>query len=552
MKKLYICLFLLVFLPKYISNTFTHNNTNITSNNNILIVLFPGGIHKNLQIINLLTSSLTDTSLNKINYSIIIHIGEVELFKTEIPLSLLHKFTFYTYGILSDIETIDIDDLPKQPYFQFYQLKLRRFYQDFLDSNILAELSQKQSKFKIIISDRPNYISFLLQRLLSIENKMYLSMRPFPQLFYKIIEYNPNYTPLLVSDMTDVMNYKERCVNFFNYLSQQLILYLSRYEIKYLFNDYGYKQIDTTNYYFNDAITLIQYPIGITFPLSLPPNVITLNAIEVNDNNNILNKETNINFNEQIKEFISLFNHIVIISKDIQYHVTKEVLNEFRNECDKKYKIGFIMLNVNNKNDLSIKDNTLFYEVNSITSYYNYLHYFMEIKEVAVLITPSVFRELTVAIFHKKPIISVNNGWYHENINAYVKKKMLGLIINSNNINNSKIYVQYILQLCDNEDEIENINIYRKSAAKISIILHNSKIASNEFNLWLKYGLNSKYNLISNNAYVSQSWFAFYGYDVFIICSSVIVVLLYIILYVLIKLYKVCKSKIQLYKVKTD
>jgi hypothetical protein len=548
--KNYICIFLLFFLPIYTSHSVVHNN-NKTPSNNILIVLFPGGIHKNLQIIDLLISSLTNNSSFIINYSVIIHTGEVDLFKSEIPLSLLHKFSFYTYGIPSDIETIDIDDLPKQPYFQFYQVKLRRFYQDFLDSNILSELSQMQKKFHIIISDRPNYINFLLQQLLQIENKMYLSMRPFPQLFYKIIEYNPNYTPLLGNDLTDEMNYKERCTNFFNYLSQQLILYLSRYEIKYLFNDYGYKQINTTNYYFNDAITLIQYPIGITFPLSLPPNVITLNALEVDNNKS--NKEINIKFNEQIKEFISLFNHIVIISKDVNFYVKKEVVDEFINECNKKYTTGFIMLNINNKNNVSIKGNVLIYEVNSITSYFNYLHYFMEIKEVSVLITPSIFREITVAIYHKKPIISLNNGWYHDNINAYIKKKMIGLIVDSSNINNSQIYVKYIFQLYDNEEEIDNINIYRKSAIKISTIMHSSKRAMNEFNLWLNYGLNNKYSLIANNAYVSQSWIAFYGYDILIICLSAVIVLLYIIFYILTKLYKCCKSKIQLYyKVKSD
>jgi hypothetical protein len=548
--KNYICIILLFFFPVYTSHSVVPNN-NKTSNNNILIVLFPGGIHKNLQLIDLLISSLTNNLSSIINYSVIIHTGEVDLFKSEIPLSLFHKFSFYTYGIPSDIETIDIDDLPKQPYFQFYQVKLRRFYQDFLDSNILSELSQMQKQFNIIISDRPNYISFLLQQLLQIENKMYLSTRPFPQLFYKIIEYNPNYTPLLGSDLTDEMNYKERCTNFFNYLSQQLILYLSRYEIKYLFNDYGYKQINTTNYYFNDAITLIQYPIGITFPLSLPPNVITLNALEVDNNKS--NKEINIKFNEQINEFISLFNHIVIISKDVNFYVKKEVVDEFINECNKKYRTGFIILNVNNKNNVSIKENVLIYEVNSITSYFNYLHYFMEIKEVSVLITPAIFREITVAIYHKKPIISLNNGWYHDNINAYIKKKMIGLIVDSSNINNSQIYVKYIFQLYDNEEEIDNINIYRKSAIKISTIMHSSKRAMNEFNLWLNYGLNNKYSLIANNAYVSQSWIAFYGYDILIICLSAVIVLLYIIFYILTKLYKCCKSKIQLYyKVKSD
>jgi hypothetical protein len=83
--------------------------------------------------------------------------------------------------------------------------------------------------------------------------------------------------------------------------------------------------------------------------------------------------------------------------------------------------------------------------------------------------------------------------------------------------------------------------------------MHSSKRAMNEFNLWLNYGLNNKYSLIANNAYVSQSWIAFYGYDILIICLSAVIVLLYIIFYILTKLYKCCKSKIQLYyKVKSD
>lgn len=77
----------------------------------------------------------------------------------------------------------------------------------------------------MIISDRPNFIFYLLQNELNISQKMYLSMRPLPQLFPNNIELNPNYIPNLGSNNLNIMNYVERCSNFFLVLMINLLIF---------------------------------------------------------------------------------------------------------------------------------------------------------------------------------------------------------------------------------------------------------------------------------------------------------------------------------------
>ena len=81
----------------------------------------------------------------------------------------------------------------------------------------------KNNIYDMIISDRPNFIFYLLQKELKIKQKLYLSLRPLPQLFYNNIELNYNYIPILGSDNINIMDYSERTFNFFSSFSEKFI-----------------------------------------------------------------------------------------------------------------------------------------------------------------------------------------------------------------------------------------------------------------------------------------------------------------------------------------
>ena len=112
------------------------------------------------------------------------------------------------------------------------------------------------------------------------------------------------------------MDYSERTFNFFSSFSEKFINFLSNYEIKYLFNDYGFKYIKS-NIDILDCFILIQYPIGITFPLKIPFNVKLLNSITLDlyDNNNL------ISFNKDFYNFIQTYKNIIVFSKDIFFFI---------------------------------------------------------------------------------------------------------------------------------------------------------------------------------------------------------------------------------------
>ena len=477
---------IIFFLLFYIVYTFTVKN--------ILIIIFPGGKNKNSLLINLFDYSIKKNDKYDLYYDIIIHESEKNIFfnkKTK-------NINLIIYGNNFGTEKIDIDDIEKRPIFKFYQIKLRKFYQDFLDSNIISQI--KNNKYDMIISDRPNFIFYLLQNELKINQKMYLSMRPLPQLFPNNIELNPNYIPNLGSNNLNIMNYVERCSNFFSSFNDKFINFLSNYEIKYLFNEYGYKNIKS-NIDVLDSFILIQYPFGITYPLNLPSNVKILNSISLSLYNY---SDEKINFDKSFFKFIEVYSNIIVFSKDIFYFVEKNiiqlVINYYFN--DEESSIGFLFINNNN----GIFRNNIFTININEEKYYNYLNEILKIKQISILITPANINEISNSLFYNKPIISFGNGIFQKNINGYINRGMFGIVIKEEEKKNYKNIVKTINKLIDNNnDEFENDNnIYIKNAIRVSNILKSGKNPFEEYVNWINYGFeigfeNLQLNIIQKN-----------------------------------------------------
>ena len=477
---------------------------------NILVVIFPGGKNKNSLMIDLFNYSIEKSEKYDIYYHIIIHESENDIFHNK----KYNNINLLPYGSNDfDIEKIDIDDIEKKPIFKFYQIKLRKFYQEFLDSEILNKI--KNNIYDMIISDRPNFIFYLLQKELKIKQKLYLSLRPLPQLFYNNIELNYNYIPILGSDNINIMDYSERTFNFFSSYSEKFINFLSNYEIKYLFNDYGFKYIKS-NIDILDCFILIQYPIGITFPLKIPFNVKLLNSITLDlyDHNYL------ISFNKDFYNFIQTYKNIIVFSKDIFFFIEKYIIELIINDylIDEENQIGFLFIN-NNEN---IKlNNTLTVKIKE-DEYYKFLNQILKIKQISLLITPSNFNEITNSIYFKKPILSFGNGIYQKNINGYIKRNMLGIIIKENEKANYKNIINSINKLIQsNNDEFENDNIYIKNAIRVSNILKNGKNPFEEYLKWINYGFEIGYQNLELNLYERNNEIFFY--------NAIIIIIIFII-----------------------
>ena len=503
---------------------------------NLLIIIFPGGQHKNIYMKTLFDFSLNNNEEYDFYYDIIIHESEKNLWVHNLNNDKnKNKYNILSYGSFSDgIEKYDIDDLPKQNLFKFYQLKLRLYNQDFLDSEIINSLKKSKKKYSLLITDRPNYIAVLCSKELLINNKIYLSLRPFPQLFDKEKFFlNPSFIPSLGSEFTNILTFKERCTNFYNYLSDRILNFLSNYEIKYLYNAYDYPYINTNNYFYENTIILIQYPMILTYPLNLPPHIICLNPIVLPYNYTLNYKETNLNL-EIINIFINNHTNNIILSKEIFHQLKEETLSRI---ILKLNDLGFIYIYDNEKKiaENEIKNLlNLEYKKYGFDSYEKILYYLLNKNNVCGIITNSNFNEILISVYYSKPVISFGNGIYQQNINAYIKKNSIGVIINRNNINNYSSYIGAIKKIKRDEEEEfeENNNIYIKKCKKLSEILklNYNNYPGEEYLKWLKFGMKNNFNDLKILFYEQHNTFVINNYDIILISFFIIIIFFYLVI----------------------
>lgn len=495
----------------------------ITAGRRVVIVVFPGGKNKNKNILQLITP------VSNATFDLVVH-------KNELPYWSSHKkqnFNLLPFGEQYDYDIqTDIDDLPKLPQFKFYQPILRRVYQNFLDSDILNKINNIH--YDLIITDRPNFISLLIAKTNNIENKMYLSFRPLPQLFFKNLDLNPSYVPAVSSEFTNEMTYGERCKNFFNYLSDKFIWFLSRYEIAYLFNDYGYKDINT-NYFFDDALILMQYPIGITFPMSLPPSFITMNCLRLS-----LDTDT-ASLGKDVLDFLDSFTNNIIITKETATNAGLELLLSITKDNNSlKRNFGFIAF-VDDKviiDQLSktknIPDNLFIISNFTEDDYFLYLNSLLTHNNTLSIITNTNFDEICLSLSVSKPVISFGDGIYHSNINSYINKNLLGVVVRD--YTEAKGFSSALHSLT-----IED-NIYYKSAKKVSQIVNSSTKAEKTFAKFFEYGLNNGYKSLNIPIFSKGTVISIFGIDVFFTFVVVLLILIVLIYKVVKYIWKKCKS----------
>jgi len=533
MKKFILHIVLIIFF----FNVMLCNSQKNKIRKNILAVIFPGGQYKNIYMKKLFDYSLNYNNEFDYYYDIVIHYSEKKLWEDSLNNDKYrNRYFLYTYGAISDeIEKYDIDDLPKQNLFKFYQVKLRLYNQDFLDSEVVNRLKGNKKVYSLLITDRPNYIAVLLAKELNINNKMYLSLRPLPQLFYQEKNLiNPGFIPTLGSKLTDMLSFKERCSNFYNFLSERIVNFMSNYELKYLYNVYEYPYINTNIYFYENAIVLIQYPKGLTYQMSFPPHIIPLNPVALS-----YDKYENKFNNSKFDEFLNAHKNNIILSKEIFHQLKQDTLIKIMNKMNY---IGFIYIYENGEEEFKYNINNLmivdYKKYKEFDSYEKILYYFLNKNNICAMITNSNFNEIIISIFYSKPVISFGNGIYQQNINAYVKKNSVGIIINDNDINNYVSYVEAIKKLKAEEDDDElegvNNNIYSKQCSKLSDLL---RIFNNnpgkEYNKWLTYGMKNEYNDLKVPFSEKNNWFINNNYDIIFISFIIISIFFFILFFVL-------------------
>ena len=153
----------------------------------------------------------------------------------------------------------------------------------------------------MIITDIPNFIHKLIYTELNIKLNIYLEPAFVFQIFYPNFELNTAYTPMIGTIFSDEMTFSERLKNSFIFTFTKILFKIFQMNQNQIINSYGY-DIDN-NIHIYDSLHIIQYPLGLSFPLSLPPNFILISSITSNRAEKI--KDNNIdNFLEKYKKNI--------------------------------------------------------------------------------------------------------------------------------------------------------------------------------------------------------------------------------------------------------
>ena len=272
-------------------------NISYLQGKNSLVIIFPGNAKDNLLLKFYFDYSFSEDK--DIKYDIIIHQNDYDFWYQNFKGNINKKFmNFFIYGENSQSFISDLENFKGSSLFSYNQKFLRRVYKEFLDSNIVKELTNNNKQYGIIITDQPNFISILLRDKFKISSEMYLTMKPFPQYYFsKYLEYNPSHMPTYGSTLVNEMNFHQRFKNLFLHNANNAITESSEAmeEVRNTLNSRKYSawgtdtlkkdiakgDLDLAFVYTGDCLDMLyqQFSLGktkdtVTFDIYIPDNTI--------------------------------------------------------------------------------------------------------------------------------------------------------------------------------------------------------------------------------------------------------------------------------------
>lgn len=497
-------------------------NSNSLQTKRIIMVLFPGGNRQHKSIKELFDHSIHNPSQDhEFEYHIIIY-------KTDLPfwkINSSNNYLFYSYGNGNE-GLNDFDGLTGVSFITNYTKWLMDFSKLFLQTNIMTQLTAQQSppRFDLIITDIPNYVSVLIQQELNIPLQMYLSPRPFPQLLFNLFELNTNYVPGIGSESSDRMNFGERFNNFFSLMRDKYIHWRLQKKQIDLYAKYHYSL--KSDMFMRDSFNMIQYPKGLVFPMSVPPNFIFLNAIGIRQGKAISSIGVN--------DFISGHKSTIYIT---------EKASELLKESDLidisiKFNIGFVI-----QGNSTVKESN---SPNIITTNIDAMDLIAH-HDTKCIISLGDIDIISQSLYNYKPMILLNKGLMQNNIISFAIHKQIGINVEEGKVTKERL-AEYLNSVCLNDAD----NYYKLNAKAIGHILKGNKDAKKEYVHWLDYGFKHSYNTLIVPLYLKGSWLNINCLDVFVFVLLIAIGLILFIRFILNSMLGTCKKDKQRPKVKRD
>ena len=412
-----------------------------------------------------------------------------------------------------------MNDNPTSGYSGFNRAILLNI-KHFLESDILKEFKAKQKEyneqynedyFHMVTSDTPNFIHKLLYQELNIKLSLYLVPALIPQIFYSNFEMNPSYFPTIGSTFTDEMTFIERFQNSFIQNLMQIIFHFFKMYQSQLINSYNY-DIDN-NAHIIDSFHMFQYPLGLGFPFSIPPNWVLLNSItskpyqKINDKSidSFLNKyKKNIYFSSGtiMKAFLSLNDYVEIFKylKGRNIGVILSVREEQMNDNEIK------LLPDNVYSSRWLDQNNLLGD-----------------NRINLFVTHGGYNSVLESVYHGKPMVVLGIGLDHYNVASFIKKRKIGEVFQRKNSINKDAIINSIENVLKDKE-------YSDNAIQIGKIMEDLKDPREEFKYWIDFGYTKGYSSLYIPSYKFKfSWIIVNGYDVALVWLLILLIIIFII-----------------------
>ena len=518
-------LFILLIPIFFLINSTSQSEVNLKTKR-MIVILIPGGHTHNYVIQNLFDYSISHEDKFKYEYHIISHKIDSKLWEEKIKNDNNKKsYQLYTYGdIYSYKETFDeaIEDMSNNPTFGYsgFNKAMILNIKHFMESKILQKLKNLQNNyreknnedyFNMITTDIPNFIHKLLYQELNIKLSLYLLPALIPQILYPNFELNPSYMPTIGSTYSDEMTFIERFKNSFIQTFSQFIFYIFQMYQSQLINSYNYDMDNNIHIY--DSFHMIQYPLGLNFPFSIPPNWVLLNSItskkamKIKDEN--INKFLN-KYNKSIYFSNGTIMKRIISLKDIIY-----IFNYLKNK-----NIG-IIASVRKEiiNDEEIK----LFPDNVYISRWLEQNDILGDERINLFITHGGYNSVQESVYHGKPMVALGIGLDHYNVASFIKKRKIGEVFQRKNLINTNEIINSIEKVLNNKEYYDNIKL-------ISQIMNDLKNPAEEFKFWIDFGYKNGYSSLQIPSYKYKfSWIIVNGYDIAFILVIIFLIVLFII-----------------------
>ena len=468
----------------------------------LLQIMFPGGRTHNYVIKNLFNYTLYNEDIFNYEYHIIVHNIDTDTWE-DLQKKFPNKVFIYGYGkkeIFKDMFGKALIEMNQNPSFGFFNFNkgMKFNIKEYMESDILQRLKKLNSNgnyFDIISTDVPNFIHKVTQHVLKIEKKMYLMPPVLPQILYRNYELNPSYTPTVGSKSTNDMNFFERFGNFFVQVATKFMFFVFQNEQVKFLNSYGYN-LDSV-IHFPDSINILQFPYGIVFPISSPPNFIFLSSITSTKAKKIEDEKLN-NFLNKYKKniYVSQGTLMTSINKD-------DLINIFLYFQKEKY--GFILsIRKDQMNDEEIKK----LPENVFPIRWINQNDILGDKRINLFVTHGGFNSICESVYHGKPMVVLGVGLDQFNTASFIKKGKMGIVFQRNYFINRESLKKAIFDVLNND-------FYTLNTIKISSIIKDLKNPREEFKYWLDFVLKHGYDCLIIDAYLKNfSWIIVNGFDV--------------------------------------